>query len=52
MLKNYSLMPMIELKAVKNDEIQTEGVYTCPVYATSKRGEAVFVAQFPMETRE
>ena len=43
-------MPVIYLKAVTSDKVDTRDVYQCPLYRTSQRGPS-FVANFQLKTR-
>lgn len=41
----FQLLPVINLKAVLMDKVETSGVYKCPVYKTQRRGPTyVFTA--------
>lgn len=47
----FSLMPVVFVKAITQDKLETKNTYECPVYRTRSRGPT-YIWTFHLKTRE
>lgn len=47
----FSLMPIVFVKAITQDKLETKNMYECPVYRTRMRGPT-YIWTFNLKTRE